>query len=54
MNEYNTPFSEHEHVIMWNESGNLPAAWKDVHRDGKWQHAEEMTVMNTTFEREND
>tara|TARA_E500000178_G_scaffold43862_1_gene39234 strand:+ start:176 stop:3019 length:2844 start_codon:yes stop_codon:yes gene_type:complete len=52
MNEYITPFSEHENVIMWNESGNLPTAWNDLNRDGKWQHAEEMTVMNTTFERE--
>ena len=52
MNEYITPLSEHEDVIIWNESGNLPSAWNDKNYDGKWQHAEQMTVMNTNFERE--
>ena len=52
MNGIITTQAQHEDAILWDESGNVPTAWNDLNQDGVWNHAEQMLVMKTKFERQ--
>lgn len=52
MNGLITTQDQHEEAIIWDNEGNTPTAWNDINNDGTWNHAEQMLVMKTKFERQ--
>ena len=47
-----TSASDHEEVFIWNwRDISRPEVWDDKNGDGQWDHVEEITVMNSSFER---
>ena len=49
-----TSLEDHEDVIFWNQNTVVatPNMFNDKNNDGEWDHAEEITVMTSEFERE--
>ena len=47
-----TQMQDHETVQIWDFfDPTIPAAWDDKNQDGQWDHVEEITVMDSDFER---
>ncbi len=48
-----TDIESHESVTFWEFwDVNVPEAWDDKNNDGGWDHVEEITVMDSEFERQ--
>ena len=47
-----TNLESHESVVFWDFwNSDLPEAWNDKNNDGQWDHVEEITVMDSEYER---